>query len=282
MVVTLTIFSATTVMQAQDAKGPIAPPPKFEVKAIPVKTDPGKPPLPPEEIIRRFAAKEDEFKRAYHTYGFDQTVRVQEIDENGKPAGEFEVTGKLFVKPDGERYERITNQPVSTLKRTAFSLEDVRILAQFPLFVLTTDELSHYTLQYQGEEKLDELQTYIFLVKPKQVERKRRFFDGVVWVDDHDMAIVKSYGQFVTEVSGEGSPLPFKLFETYRENISKYWFPTYTRSDDIETTAKSELHLRLVMRSTGFEPLRAPDAPLATPGTPAIPAAPKPPSAPSH
>ena len=235
-------------------EGPVAPPPKFEVKRIPTKPNPEAPPMPEAEIIRQFTQHEDQSKRAYDSYSFEQTVRVQELGEGGGPAGEFSVTGEFYTKPDGQRYERIVKPPSSTLRRTAFSLEDVQELARLPLFVLTTEELPGYTLTYEGQEKLDELNTYIFLVKPKQVERKRLHFDGVVWVDDHDLAIVKSYGQFVTDVAGEATKLPFKMFETYRENFQqKYWFPTYIRSDDMETLEKTQLRLRLVVRSTNFQ-----------------------------
>jgi hypothetical protein len=77
-----------------------------------------------------------------------------------------------------------------------------------------------------------------------------------VFVDDHDLAIVETYGKFVTEVIEEGAKLPFSLFETYRENFQdKYWLPTYTTSDDyIGSSADDQFPLRLVIRSSDFKP----------------------------
>jgi len=258
--------------RAQDAQGPMAPPPKYEVKNIPLKADPGKPPLPVEDMIRRLAANEDLFKKVYDTYRLEQTVRVQELD-NGGPSGEFKVTGEFYTKPDGKRYERIVKPPESTLRKSAFSVEDVQTLAALPLFVLTSDELPHYVLRYEGQQKLDEINTFIFSVKPKQVIRGRRLFDGVVWVDDQELAIVKSYGRFVTEVARENDQIPFTTYETYRENIAgKYWFPTYIRSDETVPLPKGgDLHLRLVIRSSNFL-LQSATAP-----APAAPVAPQPP-----
>jgi hypothetical protein len=85
--------------------------------------------------------------------------------------------------------------------------------------------------------------------------RKKRFFEGVVWIDDHDFAIVKSYGKFVSELEGNGTALPFTMFETYRENFQeKYWLPTYTRSDDyFKNDQNDELPLRLIIHATGFK-----------------------------
>jgi hypothetical protein len=87
------------------------------------------------------------------------------------------------------------------------------------------------------------------------LSRTKRYFEGAVWVDDHDLAIVKTYGKFVGEISGNGTTLPFTMFETYRENFQeKYWLPTYTNSDDfIDEPNDEQLHLRLVVHSTDFK-----------------------------
>ncbi len=128
---------------------------------------------------------------------------------------------------------RVVGQPSSTLKVTHFSLEDVRQIASVPLFPLTSDQVASYNFLYAGQQKLDQINTYAFQVKPKAFDRNKRFFEGVIWVDDQDFAIVKSYGKFVSEYGGNGLSLPFTMFETYRENFDgKYWFPSYIRSDD--------------------------------------------------
>jgi hypothetical protein len=144
----------------------------------------------------------------------------------------------------------------------------VRTIATIPLFFLTTEEIGNYSFLYAGEDKLDQLNTYVFQVKPKELSRTRRFFQGVVWVDDQDLTIVKSYGKFVTEVQGEGIKLPFTMFETYRQNFQEHdWLPTYTNSDDfINEPDGSQLHLRLVIAETDFK-LEQPSAP-APSGTP--------------
>lgn len=237
---------------AQEDKGPLTTPPKFEIKRIPSEPHPGPPPIPEEEIIKRFATNEDVMKKEYDLYNFTEAIRIEELSD---PGGKFVVTGEVYTKPNGERYLRVTKPPESDLKVTDFTLEDVRTIAQLPLFILTTDQIANYTLKYYGQDKLDELNTYIFRVKPKQLSRKFRFFDGVVWVDDQDFAIVKSYGQFVSEIAGNGTKFPFTMFETYRENFQdKYWLPTYVRSDDVVSEQKdAELHLRLVIRDTNFK-----------------------------
>jgi hypothetical protein len=91
---------------------------------------------------------------------------------------------------------------------------------------LNTAELPKYLIRYLGKETLDEISCYAFAVKPKKQEPGQRYFEGIVWVDDRDLQIVKSYGRGVGIVKKNNE---FPKFETYREQIDgKYWFPTYT------------------------------------------------------
>jgi hypothetical protein len=242
--------------RAQEEQGPVPPPPKFEVRKIPAVPHPGPPPIPAQEIIQRFAANEDVMAKAYKTYTFTQTVRVEDLSGAG-PGGMFSATGQVYTKPDGGQFWRVTGQPQSTLKTTTLTLEDVRTIMALPLFFLTSEEIGNYNFLYAGPDKLDELNTYVFQVKPKQLSRTHRYFEGVIWVEAQDLAIVKTYGKFVSEVqSDEGTKLPFTMFETYRENFQeKYWLPTYTNSDDFITTSNGDqFHLRLVIHSTDFKP----------------------------
>ena len=255
--VALILVSALSA-PAQDTQGPMTPPPKFEVKRISADPRPGPPPVPEAEIIKRFAANEVVMQKQYDAYNFTQMIRVEELTD---PGGKFTVTGEVYTRPDGQRYLRITKQPESNLKISDFTLEDVKAIATLPLFVLTSDEIANYTFKYAGQDKLDQINTYVFQVKPKQLSRTRRLFDGVIWVDDQDFVIVKSFGKFVSEIAGNGTQLPFTMFETFRENFQgKYWLPTYTRSDDyLQGADNAEQHLRLVIRDTDFK-LNAPPA----------------------
>jgi hypothetical protein len=60
----------------------------------------------------------------------------------------------------------------------------------------------------------------------------------------------------VTETGDVAPPeLPFTMFETYRENIGgKYWFPAYTRSDDVLRLKSGEVRIRLTIRWNDYKP----------------------------
>ncbi len=188
-----------------------------------------------EDIIQKFAAKEAEFKEARNNYTYRQTVRLEELDPSGNPSGgKWEEIDDIYFTPDGKRAEKVVYAPVQTLQHIILMPEDVADLRSVQPFVLTSADISEYNVSYVGREKLDEIGTYEFSVKPKKLVVGHRYFEGTVWVDDRDLQIVKTDGKGVGELkSGQSKGQAFPRFETYREQIDgKYWFPTYTHADD--------------------------------------------------
>ena len=244
---------------AQTRPGPIPPPANAPPPvAIPAEPKPDPPPIPVAEIIKRFSENEEAMLLAHAAYGYRKVVRVEELDENGKPAGTFQFTTELAQTPDGHTYERELKHPETSLNVLNLEPESLSPLLKVPPLPFTAAQLVHYDLKYLGTQKLDELNTYIFRVEPKQVERQRAFFKGVIWVDDQDFVIVKSMGHWVSEL-GEISTdnFPFKFFDTYRENVQgKLWFPSYLRSDDSVNTKNGLIHVRLIVRWENYK-LRA-------------------------
>ena len=80
------------------------------------------------------------------------------------------------------------------------SPEDFSDLEKRLPFVLTIDDIPQYNIKYLGQQKQDELNTYVFDVGPKAIEKNQRYFEGRIWVDDHDFQIVKTYGKSVPDL----------------------------------------------------------------------------------
>jgi hypothetical protein len=263
LVVLLT--AGTGSMHAQES-GPMKPPANATLPAPLPANKPEPPPIPPEEIIRRFAAKEDEMLRAIMGYGFQKSVRLEEIGPDNKPAGQVEIITQQIAAPDGRRYEKPIRRTESTLHYLQVERGDSDLIAATPLFPLTTSQLSKYDISFQGKQPLDELSVYIFAVKPRSLERARAYFSGVVWVDEQDLVIVKTIGKWVTEMGDVmSSVLPFTVFETYRQQVGKnQWFPAYSRSDGSIAEGNTSVPIRMIIRWTDYTPLAS--APPAVPG----------------
>ncbi len=207
-------------------------------------------PIPVEEIIRRFAQQESAFKQERENYTYTQTVLVQESEPTSPVSGEYRLESDIVFTPQGRRYERVTYAPQSTLRMISLSPEDSKDLENVQPFVLTTEELPKYDVQYVGREKVDELSTYVFRVAPKRVEKKQRYFEGTIWVDDQDLAVVKSDGKAVPDLKDN----LFPRFVTYRENIeADFWFPTYTHADDILQFRSGDVRIRMTVRYKNYQ-----------------------------
>ena len=212
------------------------------------------PTIPVEEIIQKFAAREAEFKIERDNFTYTQTFVIQTLDADGRPDGEYKRTSEVVFNPQGKRYEHDTYAPVPTLERITLSQQDLDDLENVQPFVLTTSELPKYDVKYADHVVLDELGTYVFDVGPKTIEKNQRYFQGRVWVDDKDYEIVKTDGKAVPDIRKRGQENVFPRFETFRENVEgNYWFPTYTRSNDVLRFASGDVPIRMTVRYENYK-----------------------------
>ncbi|HKV60710.1 MAG TPA: hypothetical protein VJO16_02265 [Candidatus Acidoferrum sp.] len=265
----LLLFPAPT--RAQQT-GPLPPPPSYSASAPPsqpaamsqpaphqIATESpisnAPPPIPPEQIIQKFGEREAEFRRERDNYTYTQTFVIQTIDDySGQPDGEYRMTSDILFTPDGKRYEHVTDAPAPTLQRISLSQQDFDDLEHVQPFVLTLDELPKYDVKYVGQQQLDELNTYVFDVGPKKIEKNQRYFQGRIWVDQKDLAIVKTDGKAVPDIKKHGEENVFPRFVTYRENIEgHFWFPTYTHSEDSLHFSTGDVKIRMTVRYENYK-----------------------------
>jgi hypothetical protein len=247
------------VARAQEQR-PMSPPPEHDVKRLGNTPEAVEPPsLPPDEIIRKFVAKEDQFASVRPTFAAKKTIRINEYDRAGTIIGEFLQVSEATRMPDGRVVNKILEHPQSTLKTFALEPADVKELERIPQFPINSSQLAKYDLKYIGTEKIDEIDTYIFKVTPKSVDRAHSYLDGIVWVDTQYLEVVKTYGKWVNELGDvKLAQMPFNTFETYRENVDgKYWFPNYERADSTIHVKEGDFSVRLVVKWTDFKPLPA-------------------------
>jgi hypothetical protein len=230
-----------------------------------------------QNIIEKFAAKEAEFAKARENYTYRQTVRIQELDESGRTVGKHEMISDIVFSSEGRRTERVVRAPVATLRNIQLTPEDEQDLRNVQPFVLTTKEIPQYHIRYLGKETLDEIPCYSFAVKPKKMEPGQRYFQGIVWVDDRDLQIVKTYGRGVGLIK-KGVDNQFPKFETYREQIDgKYWFPTYTVANDTLQFQSGPQPIKMTVRYEDYKQFKS-DVVIKyedIPATPPSPAEPK-------
>ena len=206
-----------------------------------------------DQIIQKFAAKEKEFKEARDHYTFRQTVIVNTL-EDGTVDGEFRQISDIVFDDHGKRVENVTFAPANTLSRVTMSQSDFDDIEKRLPFVLTSDDLAQYQVNYVGQQKIDEIDTYVFDVAPKQMEKNKRYFQGRIWVDGQDYQIVVTEGRNVPDIHKKSKEDLSPKFTTYREQIDgKFWFPTYTIADDTLHFTNQDVHIREVVKYTNYK-----------------------------
>ena len=211
--------------------------------------------MTPEDIIKRFAAKETEFAKARDQYTYRQDVRVQTVDGNTVD-GEYHEVFDVMFDDKGHRIENVVFAPQSSLTKIFMSQEDFDDIRHRLPFVLTTEDLPEYNILYVGQQQEDELHCYVFDIAPKQIEGKKRYFQGRVWVDSHDFQIVKTYGKTVPDIRkkhGNEENL-FPKFTTWRQQIDgEYWFPVYTKADDELHFKMEDVHIKEIVKYEDYK-----------------------------
>jgi hypothetical protein len=213
----------------------------------------------PEEIIQRFAAKEKEFKQARDQYTYRQDVKVETLDGE-TITGEYHEVFDVTYDDKGKHLENVVFAPQSTLEQGGLSMDsgDIEDLRHRLPFVLTSDDVGEYNILYVGQQQEDELHCYVFDLAPKAFVGKKRYFQGRIWVDDHDFQIVKTYGKGVPEIldtkkKGKEEHL-YPKFTTWRQQIDgQYWFPVFTRADDELHFHSGDIHIREIVKYEDYK-----------------------------
>ncbi|MDR3763420.1 MAG: hypothetical protein P4M01_04920 [Acidobacteriota bacterium] len=207
------------------------------------------------DLIQKFAAKEKAFKTAREQYTWTQTVRVQTLEGNSVD-GEYMQVFDVVFDERGRRLQNIKYAPQNTLSRIEMTQEDLDDIEKRMPFTMTSDDVGLYNVLYLGQQQEDELNCYVFDISPKQMEKGKRYFEGRIWVDDHDYQIVKTYGKNVPDLRKpkKGEENLFPRFTTWREQVDgAYWFPTYTKVDDTLHFTMEDVHIRQVVKYENYK-----------------------------
>ena len=233
-------FAALPLL-AQRGEGPLDPAPPKDVTV--------------DQIIQKFAAKEKMFQEARDGYTYRQSVKVMTVDGD-TVTGEYQEVFDVLFDNQGNRIEQVKFAPQSTLENGGISMteQDLQDIRHLMPFVLTTEEIPEYDILYRGSQQEDELHCYVFDIAPKKIEKNKRYFQGRIWVDDHDMQIVKTFGKSVPDIRKKNQENLFPKFTTWRQQIDGvYWFPVYTRADDVLHFSTGDVHIREVVKYEDYK-----------------------------
>jgi hypothetical protein len=205
--------------------------------------------MTPERIIQKFAEKETEAYESWMRYAYTQKSEFRVLSVDGMPRREsMTIISEVIFNDDGSR-EVHTISRSGRLKSVIFTREDQEVLDNINPFALTLKEIPLYDIVYGGKERVDELDCYVFSVKPKKIQKGRLYFEGKVWVDDVDFQVVRTIGKPVPQTRNQ----QFPEFETLRQVIDgEYWFPVWTYADSTLRFPGSSVQLEQVTTYEGY------------------------------
>jgi hypothetical protein len=186
-----------------------------------------------EAIIASFVRVETKVRNALNQRTFKRDVLLQTIGPNGEVTGEYIRHSQFLFDDRGNRIERVTYHPPSTIREMRITREDIKDLAGAQLLGLDILEFEKYRLSYVAEQQLAGKHTYQLSIEPVTQPNPRkmsdRYFRGHLWIDSETFQVVRIKG--VVEPQGKQR---FPTFETWRESVSESLFlPTRTEADDV-------------------------------------------------
>src|SRR6185503_3508184 len=107
-----------------------------------------------DRIVQAFIAKEIQFRRALNQYSFKRDVLVQKVGMGGQVTGEYHRVSNFTFDDQGNRYEKITFFPMSTMPE--ITQADIDQMGGINPFALEPEKINEYAFRYVGKEKIDE------------------------------------------------------------------------------------------------------------------------------
>jgi len=208
-----------------------------------------------DELIQKFLAQETKVNAARSHYQYTQDVLVQTLDDKAVD-GQFHQVTNVSYDDKGRRVDHVTFSEQSTLRGIQMSPEDFDDIREFMPWILTKEQAAQYNLTYAGQQHVDDLDTYVFHVVPKTEEKNKRYFEGRVWVDSRDLQVVKLCGKSVPESVRKKKKDPVDVrptFAGYRQIVDGNWFPVYARVDDNLQFGTTSVHVREIVKFTGYK-----------------------------
>jgi hypothetical protein len=202
----------------------------------------------PASIVESFLKTESGLREALKQHTFKREVVLQTLGPNGQVTGQYLRNSQFLFDDKGNRIERVTYHPPSTIREMRITKEDIQDLAGAQLLGIDIVESAKYQLTYAGEAMLAGKRVYQLAVEPavnpNPYRMSERYFRGSVWIDAITFQVVKVRG--VVEPQGKQR---FPTFETWREPaISSVSFPSRTEADDVLHFPNRDVNYRIRVR----------------------------------
>jgi hypothetical protein len=208
---------------------------------------------PPGNLAKLAARRETETETERNEFMYRQTVTLEELDNRGMMRGQYKETRDVIFSPQHERIEQMVGKAENSLQNLKLTTEDFADIRDIQPLVLTEERLWSYETLSRGDENVDGIDCWVLQVRPRQILRGQRLFDGLVWIDKQGYDIVRMEGQAVPQLISTKSENLFPRFTTIRKPVDgKHWFPMSTYADDNLPFRSGPQRIRLRIAYTNY------------------------------
>lgn len=208
----------------------------------------------PTEILALAAEHGKQTLQALREFTYYAELTIETVSQSDTITGKYYRFSTISYDKDGNRQEKILENTSTLPSEVYIGTNAANNLTRVYQFIITPEALGQYEMTYVGRERIDELNTYVFDVKPRvrlpdPDKSSERFLKGRVWIDDEDLCVVKVAGEALPEQNAHRTP----KFETYFQNHDKYWFPAYTSADDDVRVGRRSTRVVVKVRFTSYK-----------------------------
>ena len=209
--------------------------------------------ITPAEIIQKFAAQDTLFQAARDQYSYTVDLTIQTLN-GGRIDGAYRQAWEIAVNEKGARTEKQSLAPQGALNGIRVSKDDLEDARQRLAFLLPARDLAQFSVTYVGQQRVDQLDTYVFDVSPKDAKKGAQMFQGRIWVDDRDLIIVKNCGTVRRNPNDAKNKTDVSpTFATYRQPVDQFWFPTYSRAEEDLRFPGGNVYVREVVKFLNYK-----------------------------
>ena len=211
----------------------------------------------PAEILAVASESGKRVSAALRSYAYYSELTVETVSQADTISGKYYRFSQISYGPDGIRQERVVEEKSTLPKEVHIGTSSANNLIRVYQFMLTPDAFAQYEFNYVGREKIDELNCFVFDVRPTvkipdPEKNSERYLKGRIWIDDQDLQVVKAAGEVLPEQNRRRTP----RFETYFQNYADGWFPAYTSADDGLKAGDQFARVIVKLRFTGYKKVK--------------------------
>ncbi|HKV40395.1 MAG TPA: hypothetical protein VJX67_14375, partial [Blastocatellia bacterium] len=145
--------------------------------------------LSPSEILDETARNGERVVAALKQYSYYSELTVQSVKLDGVLAGEYDRFEKIYPDKNGGTGVHVIEQKSTMPEEIFISSGAIENMSSLYRFILTPDLVRQYDFNYIGRERIDEIDSLVFDVRPKGKVRWRegvseRYLKGRIWIDE--------------------------------------------------------------------------------------------------